>query len=145
MIGSLPPVCFWDPLEFAKNGSKDNVLRSCAAKIKHGRFSLQACIGYFVREYSKLGGYLSPSMGIKLSGRPSGSVALSQVPLACWLLVVAFCSLSEYTGFTFTQRRSIGRMTAKLNASLASGRLAIMATVWIFFQDGFTSSAAESA
>ena len=36
----LPPVCFRDPLEFAKNGSKDNFLRRRAAKIKHGHFSL---------------------------------------------------------------------------------------------------------
>ena len=66
-MGLLPPVGFSDPLECAKNGSKENVLRRRAVKIKHGRFSLQACIGYFVPEYSKLEGYLSPSMGIKLS------------------------------------------------------------------------------
>ena len=56
-----------------------------AAKCKHGRFSLQACIGYFVREYSKLGGYLSPSMGIKLSEGPDRLVAFSTVPLAGWI------------------------------------------------------------
>ena len=46
---------------------------------------------------------------------------------------------------TFTQQKSIGRMTAKVNALLASGLRAIMAIIRIFFQDGFTSSAAESA
>ena len=30
----------WGPLGFAKNGSKDNVLRRRAVTIKHGRFSL---------------------------------------------------------------------------------------------------------
>ena len=91
--------------------------------------------------YSKLGGYLSPSMRIKLSERPGGSVAFSKVPLAGWLQIVAFCGLIEYTGFTFTQRKSIGRMTTKWNALLASGRLAMMAIIGLFFHDGFTGSA----
>jgi len=39
-MGLLPPVGFWDPLEFARNGSKQDVLRHCAVKIKHGRLSL---------------------------------------------------------------------------------------------------------
>ena len=56
-------------------------MRSRAAKIQHDRFSLPARIGFVVQEYSKLGGYLTPSMGIKLSDGPGGSVALSKVPL----------------------------------------------------------------
>ena len=39
-MGLLPPVGFWDPLESAKNGGKENVLRRRAVKTKHGRFSL---------------------------------------------------------------------------------------------------------
>ena len=39
-MGGLPPVCFRDPLKFAKNGGKDNFRRRRAIKIKHGRFSL---------------------------------------------------------------------------------------------------------
>jgi len=48
-----------------------------------------------VREYSKLGGYLSPSIGIKFSDVPNGLVAFSKVPLAGWLQIVAFCGLIE--------------------------------------------------
>jgi len=48
-MGLLPPVGFWDPLEFARYGSKGSVLQRCALKIEHGRFPLQACIGDFVR------------------------------------------------------------------------------------------------
>ena len=84
-------------------------------------------------------------MGIKFSEVPNGFVAFSKVPLAGWLPIVAFCGLIENTGFIFTLRRSIGRMTAKWYALLASSRLAIMAIIWIFFQDGFTSPAAEFA
>ena len=57
--------------EVARNGSKENVLRRCAGKIKHGRFSLYACVGCFVQEYSELDGYLSQARGIKFSNVPN--------------------------------------------------------------------------
>ena len=66
-----------------------------------------------------------------------------KVPLAGWLQIVAFGGLVEDTGLTFAQRNSISRMTAKLNALLASGHLAMMAIIRMFFQDGFTGSAVE--
>ena len=59
----------------AKIGSKVNFLRRRAVESKHGRVSLCACVGDFVPTYSKLGGYLSPSMGIRFSDVPNGLVA----------------------------------------------------------------------
>ena len=69
-------------VESAKNTSRESVLQRRAAKIRHGRFALQAGVGYLVKEDSKLSEYLLPSMGIKLSERPNGSVAFWKVPLA---------------------------------------------------------------
>merc|ERR1712032_1315387 len=165
-LGVQPPVGFWDPLEFTKDGNRDNFLRRRAVEIKHGRVSMYACIGYFVPEYTKFSGYLSPSMGIKFSDVPNGLGALSKVPLAGWLQIVAFCGLIENTGFTFTQRKQIGWMKCasmtkepgnfglgwigsfntikpipalrqrKLNAELANGRLAMVAILAMFFQNG---------
>ena len=51
---------------------------------------------------------------------------------------MTFCGLIEYTGFTFTQRKGIGRMTTKWNTVLANGRLAMMAIIRMFFQGGHT-------
>ena len=48
-------------------------LRRCAVKIEHGRFLLDACIDYFVQEYSELNGYLSPAVGIKFSRLPNST------------------------------------------------------------------------
>jgi len=107
-IGVQPPVGFWDPLEFTKDGSKENFQRRRAVELKHGRVSMYACIGYFVPEYTKFSGYLSPSMGIKFSDVPNGLGAFSKVPLAGWLQIVAFCGFIENTGFTFNQRKQIG-------------------------------------
>jgi len=168
-LGVQPPVGFWDPLEFTKDGNRENFLRRRAVEIKHGRVSMYACIGYFVPEYTKFSGYLSPSMGIKFSDVPNGLGAFSKVPLAGWLQIVAFCGLIENTGFTFTQRKNIGFMKdasmtsekgepgnyglgwigafntikpipalrqRKLNAELANGRLAMVAILAMFFQNG---------
>merc|ERR1712137_1038723 len=167
-LGVQPPVGFWDPLEFTKDGNRENFLRRRAVEIKHGRVSMYACIGYFVPEYTKFGGYLSPSMGIKFSDVPNGLGAFSKVPLFGWLQIVAFCGYVEYTGF-FQGKQEIGwgkdaSMTSgkgepgnyglgwigafntikpipalrqrKLNAELANGRLAMVAILAMFFQNG---------
>ena len=47
-------------------------------------------------------------MGIKFSDVPKGLVAFSKGRLAGWLQIVAFCGLIENTGFTVTQRKSVG-------------------------------------
>ena len=91
-----------------------------------------------MREYSKLGGYLSPPICIKLSDVLSGLVVFSNGQLVGWLQIVVFCGLVGNAGFTFTQQRSICRITAKSNAVLADGRLAMTAIVGMSFQDGPT-------
>ena len=68
-----------------------------------------------------------------------------KVPLAGWLQIMAFDGLIEDTGFTFALRKSKSQMTAKLNALLASGHLAMMAIIRRFFQDGFTGSAGAAS
>ena len=94
-----------------------------------------------MREYSKLGGYLSPPVGIKPPKGPTSGVAFSEVPLANWLQIVALCSLIAHTGFIFTQRNGISRMTAKCDAVLASGRPAMLAIIRMFFRGGLTGFA----
>merc|ERR1719188_916573 len=106
-LGVQPPVGFWDPLEFTADGDAAAFKRRRAVELKHGRVSMYACIGYFVPEYTKFGGYLSPSLGIKFSDVPNGLGAFSKVPLTGWLQIFAFCGLIETTGF-FQGPRKIG-------------------------------------
>merc|ERR1712107_598760 len=73
--------------------------RRRATEIKHGRISMYACIGYIVPEYYKFPGYLSPSLGIKFADVPNGLAALSKVPLAGVLQIIAFAGLIETSGF----------------------------------------------
>merc|ERR1712050_202499 len=108
---------FWDPLQFTADGDRAAYLRRRAVEIKHGRISMYACIGYFVPEYTKFSGYLSPSMDIRFSDVPNGLGALSKVPILGWAQIVTFCGWLECTGFTLGDAQKIGWMT---DASMTS-------------------------
>merc|ERR1711879_444815 len=97
-LGVQAPVGFWDPVGFTQDGDAAVFKRRRAVELKHGRVSMYACIGYFVPEYTKFGGYLSPSLGIKFSDVPNGIGAFSKVPALGWAQIIgymAFCEISQ--------------------------------------------------
>merc|ERR1719414_416947 len=71
---------------------------------------MYATIGYMVPEYYKFPGYLSPSQGLQFSDVPNGLGALSKVPLAGWLQILAFAGLIETSGFFSGSSVPIGFM-----------------------------------
>jgi len=162
--GVQAPVGFWDPLGLSASGSNFDYKRRREVELKHGRVCMFATIGYIVPEYTRLPGALSPSYGVQFADVPNGLSALSKVPALGWCQIVAFAGLIELNvyneqingepgnyGAGFLGIRSIGLMSPgfkdpetrkkKLNAELANGRLAMMATIGMFFQDGLTGSA----
>ncbi|CAK0858635.1 unnamed protein product [Prorocentrum cordatum] len=162
--GVQPPVGFWDPLGLSGDGSAFNFSRRREVELKHGRVSMFATIGYIVPEYYKLPGFLSPSYGIQFAEVPNGLGALSKVPALGWLQIILLAGVTEVQiykdtvngepgnyGAGFLGSKSIGLTSpgfadpqvrkAKLNAELANGRLAMMAIIGMFFQDGLTGSA----
>merc|ERR1711939_1266720 len=155
-LGVQPPVGFWDPLGFTAEGNAEDFARRRQTEIKHGRVSMLACMGYITPELTgKLPGYLSPSMGLKFADIPNGLGAISKVPLAGWgqiLAYGAFCELSQDQspgtpgakgdfGFKVLTSSDPEEKTKKLAAEIANGRLAMMAIIGMFFQDGLTGSA----
>merc|ERR1711933_386143 len=163
-LGVQPPVGFWDPLGLAADGSAFNYARRREVELKHGRISMFATIGYMVPEYYKLPGFLSPSYGVEFADVPNGLGALSKVPALGWLQIVLLAGVTEIQiykdtvngepgnyGAGFLGCKSIGLSSAgwsdpearkgRLNAELANGRLAMMAIIGMFFQDGLTGSA----
>jgi len=167
-LGVQAPVGFWDPLGLASDGDVNTFKRRRAVELKHGRISMLACIGYIVPEYAKFPGYVSPSLGLKFADVPSGLGALSKVPIEGLLQIALF--LGHYEGFFWRQdparapgdyegygflgigNNFIFSFTAptiddpdarqkKLSAELANGRLAMVAIIGMFYQDGLTGSA----
>jgi len=168
--GVQEPLGFWDPLGLAADGDEATFKRRRAVEIKHGRICMYATIGYMAPEYYKFPGYLSPSAELKFSDVPNGLAALSKVPLLGWLQIFAFAGVIETTGFFSGSSQPIGfqkdstergepgnygtgfpnflgtvddteTRSTKLAAELANGRLAMVAIIGMFFQDGLTGSA----
>merc|ERR1719336_3529444 len=165
-LGVQPPVGFWDPLEFTKDGDADAFKRRRAVEIKHGRISMYACIGYIAPEYFRWPGELSPSASIKFTDVPNGLGAFSKVPFLGWFQILAFCGALEITGWSFSKAQNIGfgrdasvngepgnyglgvlgafnsikkdpaQRARKLNAELANGRLAMISIMGMLFQNG---------
>merc|ERR1712061_173315 len=160
-LGVQAPVGYWDPLGLSKDGDADAFKRRRVTEIKHGRVSMFACLGYIVPEYVKWPGYCSPSAKLAFEDIPNGLGALSKVAPVGWLQIFLFCGLVEKGLFTYDPSRAPGdyenggvlgvpngstlptgeTKTRKLNAEIANGRLAMMAIIGMFFQDGLTGSA----
>merc|ERR1711920_785031 len=169
-LGVQPPVGFWDPLGLSSGGDEALFKRRRAVEIKHGRVSMLATIGYIVPEYYKWPGYLSPSMNLQFEDVPNGLAAFSKLPVQGGAQIVAFAGFIETTGFFSGESKNIGLQRCatqggepgnygvgfptffgkvadpetrkrKLAAELANGRLAMMAIIGMFFQDGLTGSA----
>merc|ERR1719450_1970339 len=151
-LGVQAPVGFWDPLGLSKDGNTESFKRRRETEIKHGRVSMYACIGYIVPEYFKWPGQLSPSLGLNFEDIPNGLSAISKVPAAGWAQIVCFCGYYELFPYKFTgEPGNYGAgfpgvsgeevRQKKLSAELANGRLAMVAIIGMFFQDGLTGSA----
>merc|ERR1719204_2226069 len=160
-LGVQAPVGYWDPAGLCKDGDADAFLRRRVTEVKHGRVSMIACLGYIVPEFVKFPGYCSPSTGLAFADIPNGLAALSKLPGAAIAQFVLFCGLIEKGLYEYDPARSPGdyanggvlgvpnastlpageTKTRKLNAELANGRLAMMAIIGMFYQDGLTGSA----
>merc|ERR1711933_476661 len=103
----------------------------------------------------KFPGYISNSLSLKFADIPNGLAAISKVPALGWAQVVAYCGFCELSagsddwktgtpgdyGFKVLTSSDPEEKTKKLSAEIANGRLAMMAIIGMFFQDGLTGSA----
>merc|ERR1712204_78588 len=110
--------------------------------------------GYITPELTgKFPGTLSPSEGVSFADIPNGLGAISNVPALGWAQIVAYCAAVEGAGannrgdgpgefgWKVLTSSDPGEKNKKLAAEIANGRLAMMAIIGMFFQDGLTGSA----
>jgi hypothetical protein len=153
-LGVQDPVGFWDPLGLSTDGNLQTFNRRRAIEFKHGRISMLACMGYITPEYTKFPGFLSPSQSLKFSDVPNGLAAISKVPALGWVQILCFIGFMEGRDGLKWDNESRGDIGWKVitsddpevvkqkrAAELANGRLAMMAIIGMFFQDGLTGSA----
>jgi hypothetical protein len=160
-MGAMAPFGFWDPAGMCADGDVESYKRRRATELKHGRLSMFACLGYIVPEYYKWPGYCSESKGLKFADIPNGLAALSKVPAAGWVQIFLFCGTVEKAVLVHDPTRPPGDFvnggvlgvpngstmppgdlrTRKLTSEIANGRLAMMAIIGMFYQDGLTGSA----
>merc|ERR1712032_369385 len=115
-------------------------------------------MGYITPEVAgKFPGYLSKSENLKFADVPNGLAAISKVPGAGWIQIFswfAFCEIQQgYDADVKAEPGNVGwkppllvsadpeTRKRRLNAEIANGRLAMMAIIGMFFQDGLTGSA----
>jgi len=157
-LGVQAPFGFWDPLGYTKDGDEEAFKRRRTSEIKHGRISMLATMGYITPEITgKFPGYLSYTAKLKFADVPNGLAAVSKVPAAGWLQILAYCFWCESSSLSgevddaapgdygwkapLLATDDAERRTRRLNAEIANGRLAMMAIIGMFFQDGLTGSA----
>jgi len=151
-LGVQAPVGFWDPVGYTRDGNSEVFKRRRETELKHGRVAMYATVGYITPEYFKWPGYLSPSTGLAFEDVPNGLAAISKVPGNGWFQIVAFAGYYELFvykyngtpgdyGWKAISSNDPETLKSKLNAEIANGRLAMMAIIGMFFQDGLTGSA----
>merc|ERR1712241_1548940 len=158
-LGVQPPLGFWDPAGLSADGDVASFTRRRSVEIKHGRICMLATMGYITPEITgKFPGYLSPSSGLQFADIPNGLGAIGKVPLLGWLQIFGYAFFVEYkAGYDADVNRGTPgdygwkppllatddpeKRKTKLAAELANGRLAMMAIIGMFFQDGLTGSA----
>merc|ERR1719206_151972 len=155
-LGVQEPVGFWDPVGFTSDGDVAAFRRRRTVELKHGRISMLATMGYITPEITgKFPGYISNSLSLKFADIPSGLAAIAKVPALGWAQVVAYCGFCELSagsedwksgtpgdyGFKVLTSSDPAEKEKKLAAEIANGRLAMVAIIGMFFQDGLTGSA----
>jgi hypothetical protein len=159
-LGVQAPLGYWDPLGFSSEGDAKSFARRRHVEVKHGRICMLATMGYITPEVAgKFPGKISFSENLKFQDIPNGLAAISKVPGAGWIQIFAYAAYCEISSGPLQnvndpsfEPGNVGwgnplvsadpeTRKRRLNAEIANGRLAMMATIGMFFQDGLTGSA----
>merc|ERR1719201_1957200 len=98
VFGGTPEGKIWDPLGLGADEA--SLYRRRVVEIKHGRVCMVAFLGMTVGPNDLVvpsHQLLSPSLGLHFDDIPGGVAAISAVPLAGWLQIIALIGIHELT------------------------------------------------
>merc|ERR1719199_2498377 len=98
IFGGTPEGKIWDPLGLGADEA--SLYRRRVVEIKHGRVCMVAFLGMTVGPNDLVvpsHQLLSPSLGLHFDDIPGGVAAISAVPLAGWLQIIALIGIHELT------------------------------------------------
>lgn len=150
-IGAMPPLGFFDPLNFCKNGpygsETENFYHYRGVEVKHGRIAMAATLGILTQQNYHFEGFLSPSQNLRFEDVPNGLGALKAVPLEGWVQMAVLIGAHEvlvkqregrkpgdfgtgYFGIAMDDQSS--KQLRALTVEIANGRLAMLGILGMF-------------
>jgi len=157
-IGTTKPLGVYDPLQLmTKNPEKYR--RFQEMEIKHGRFSMAACVHVFLTEAGvRWPGYLSFAEDIKFSDMPGGTIASwAALPGLSWVQIVLIVALFDNSVFKqkvdggpgdvipfawvrYEDKPGFSGKEFKLNAERNNGRAAMMGISGMVIHEALTGN-----
>ena len=157
-VGTTKPLGVYDPLQLmTKNPEKYR--RFQEMEIKHGRFSMAACVHVFLTEAGvRWPGYLSFSEDIKFSDMPGGTWASwAAMPNLSWAQIILIVALFDNSVFSqkpggapgdvidffwvrYEDKPGFLGKEFKLNAERNNGRAAMMGITGMMIHEGLTGN-----
>ena len=157
-VGTTKPLGVYDPLQLmTKNPEKYR--RFQEMEIKHGRFSMAACLHVFLTEAGvRWPGYLSFAEDIKFSDMPGGTIASwAALPGLSWVQIVLIVALFDNSVFKqkkdggpgdvipfawvrYEDKPGFSGKEFKLNAERNNGRAAMMGISGMVIHEALTGN-----
>merc|ERR1719296_415190 len=127
-VGTTKPLGVYDPLGLMTK-MPDKYRRFQEMEIKHGRFSMAACLHVFLTEAGvRWPGYLSFAEDIKFSDMPGGTIASwAALPNLAWLQIVLVIALLDNS--------VVAQDPDKAPGDIGDGTYCAPAKLWVRYED----------
>jgi len=98
MVGSGPPLGFFDPLGFSKDATPEQMAKYRECELKHGRVAMVACLGMITADATSL----FPRVFTGASSNPLQAAV--ECPKLGWLQILTFAMFIEVLGILNSRR-----------------------------------------